>query len=137
MDRLDSWHLLATVVDPQYQGKGIIQILLSFLPMFTCYQGLFSLMMKEGFQRTAPKPVHLESSPNLRKYAAFELALRYWELQTQLPRVFVEVERTLVSKVNYACVRIRRKSISSQKMVSTVCTEEGASKIRTLSIEGA
>ncbi|KDR82723.1 hypothetical protein GALMADRAFT_238226 [Galerina marginata CBS 339.88] len=45
LDRLDSWHLLEMSVDPQYQDKG-----------------LGSLMMKDGFERTSPKPVHLEAT---------------------------------------------------------------------------
>ncbi|KAK7033657.1 hypothetical protein VNI00_012657 [Paramarasmius palmivorus] len=45
LDRLDSWHLLEMGVDPPYEGKG-----------------LCSLMMKDGFKRTAPKPVHLEAT---------------------------------------------------------------------------
>ncbi|KAK0472286.1 hypothetical protein IW261DRAFT_1508967 [Armillaria novae-zelandiae] len=45
LDRLDSWHLLEVVVDPDWQGKG-----------------LSSLLMNEGFARTSPKPVHLEAT---------------------------------------------------------------------------
>ncbi|KAK0203318.1 hypothetical protein DFS33DRAFT_784927 [Desarmillaria ectypa] len=45
IDRLDSWHLLEVVVDPDCQGKG-----------------LSSLLMKEGFTRTSPKSVHLEAT---------------------------------------------------------------------------
>ncbi|EJC99777.1 uncharacterized protein FOMMEDRAFT_58472, partial [Fomitiporia mediterranea MF3/22] len=45
LDRLDSWHLLTIVVDPEHEGNG-----------------LCSLMMKDGFARTAPKPVHLEAT---------------------------------------------------------------------------
>lgn len=45
MDRWDSWHLLQTCVDPQYEGKG-----------------LCGLMMRDGFERSNPKPVHLEST---------------------------------------------------------------------------
>ncbi|KAK0472274.1 hypothetical protein IW261DRAFT_1665696 [Armillaria novae-zelandiae] len=45
LDRLDSWHLLEVVVDPDLQGKG-----------------LSSLLMKEGFARTSPKSVHLEAT---------------------------------------------------------------------------
>ncbi|KAJ3901399.1 hypothetical protein F5879DRAFT_992002 [Lentinula edodes] len=45
LDRLDSWHLLEMVVDPEFEGMGIC-----------------SLMMKDGFTRTTPKPVHLEAT---------------------------------------------------------------------------
>ncbi|KAF7793537.1 hypothetical protein EIP86_004651 [Pleurotus ostreatoroseus] len=45
MDRVDSWHLLEMVVDPEHEGKG-----------------LCGLMMRDGFERTAPKPVHLEAT---------------------------------------------------------------------------
>ncbi|KAL5513581.1 hypothetical protein ACEPAH_3980 [Sanghuangporus vaninii] len=46
--RMDSWHLLEMVVDPVYEGKD--------------FQGVCSIMMKEGFKRTEPKPVHLEAT---------------------------------------------------------------------------
>ncbi|PBK60702.1 hypothetical protein ARMSODRAFT_965812 [Armillaria solidipes] len=45
LDRLDSWHLLEVVVDPDWQSKG-----------------MSSLLMKEGFARTSPKSVHLEAT---------------------------------------------------------------------------
>ncbi|EIM91636.1 uncharacterized protein STEHIDRAFT_128452 [Stereum hirsutum FP-91666 SS1] len=45
LDRRDSWHLLEMVVDPPFEGKGIS-----------------SLMMQDGFQRTSPKPIHLEAT---------------------------------------------------------------------------
>ncbi|KAK0234256.1 hypothetical protein IW262DRAFT_1452809 [Armillaria fumosa] len=56
MDRLDSWHLLAIVVDPDWQGKGVS-----------------SLLMRDCFSRANPKPIHLEaSSPKSRDiYAHF------------------------------------------------------------------
>ncbi|KAK7049969.1 hypothetical protein VNI00_005400 [Paramarasmius palmivorus] len=47
LDRLDSWHLLSTVVDPAHEGKG-----------------LCSLMVKDGFTRASRtgKPIHLEAT---------------------------------------------------------------------------
>ncbi|KAK0436532.1 hypothetical protein EV421DRAFT_1831077 [Armillaria borealis] len=56
MDRLDSWHLLAIVVDPDWQGKGVS-----------------SVLMRDCFARAKPKPIHLEaSSPKSRDiYAHF------------------------------------------------------------------
>lgn len=45
MNRLDSWHLLAIVVDPDWQGKGVS-----------------SLLMRDSFSRAKPKPIHLEAS---------------------------------------------------------------------------
>ncbi|KAI0685985.1 hypothetical protein C8T65DRAFT_712458 [Cerioporus squamosus] len=44
-ERLDSWHLLAVVVDPNHQGKGYS-----------------TMLMDEGFRRASPKPVHLEAT---------------------------------------------------------------------------
>ncbi|TBU42596.1 hypothetical protein BD309DRAFT_895989 [Dichomitus squalens] len=44
-DRLDSWYLFEMVVDPAHQGKGYA-----------------SMLMEAGFQRTTPKPVHLEAT---------------------------------------------------------------------------
>ncbi|KAK0209274.1 hypothetical protein DFS33DRAFT_521711 [Desarmillaria ectypa] len=56
MDRLDSWHLLEIVVDPDWQGKGVSSVLL-----------------RDGFSRVKHKPIHLEaSSPKNRDiYAHF------------------------------------------------------------------
>ncbi|KAK0479571.1 hypothetical protein IW261DRAFT_1336365 [Armillaria novae-zelandiae] len=56
MDRLDSCHLLAIVVDPDWQGKGVS-----------------SALMRDCFSRAKPKPIHLEaSSPKSRDiYAHF------------------------------------------------------------------
>ncbi|RDX44026.1 hypothetical protein OH76DRAFT_1409523 [Lentinus brumalis] len=45
LERLDSWHLLTVVVDPDHQKKGYS-----------------SMLMEEGFRRTSPKPVHLEAT---------------------------------------------------------------------------
>lgn len=45
LDRLDSWHLLEIAVDPDWEGKG-----------------LCSLLMKDGFSRASPKPIHLEAT---------------------------------------------------------------------------
>ncbi|SJK99788.1 uncharacterized protein ARMOST_03099 [Armillaria ostoyae] len=45
LDRLDSWHLLETVVDPDWEGKGFC-----------------SLLMKDGYSRASPKPIHLEAT---------------------------------------------------------------------------
>jgi len=42
---IDSWHLVVIAVDPNHEG-----------------QGYCSLMMKEGFTRTTPYPVHLEAT---------------------------------------------------------------------------
>ncbi|RDX42374.1 hypothetical protein OH76DRAFT_1362923 [Lentinus brumalis] len=45
LERLESWHLLTVVVDPDHQKKGYS-----------------SMLMEEGFRRTSPKPVHLEAT---------------------------------------------------------------------------
>ncbi|KAK0470082.1 uncharacterized protein EV420DRAFT_1663136 [Desarmillaria tabescens] len=45
LDRLDSWHLLEMVVDPDWEGKGFC-----------------SLLMKDGYSRASPKPIHLEAT---------------------------------------------------------------------------
>ncbi|KAK0490138.1 hypothetical protein EDD18DRAFT_1187056 [Armillaria luteobubalina] len=55
LNRLDSWHLLEVVVDPDWQGKGSPGANLAII-------GLSSLLMKEGFTRTSPKSVHLEAT---------------------------------------------------------------------------
>ncbi|RPD54357.1 hypothetical protein L226DRAFT_616935 [Lentinus tigrinus ALCF2SS1-7] len=49
-DRLDSWHLLEVVVDPNHQKKGYS-----------------SLLMEEGFRRAFPKPVHLEATTSVKR----------------------------------------------------------------------
>ncbi|KAH9940165.1 uncharacterized protein BXZ73DRAFT_43019 [Epithele typhae] len=45
LDRLDSWHLLEIVTDPEHENRGYA-----------------SMLMKDGFIRTSPKPVHLEAA---------------------------------------------------------------------------
>nr|VWP02580.1 Trihydroxynaphthalene reductase (EC (T3HN reductase) [Ganoderma boninense] len=45
LDRQDSWYLMEIVVDPVHQGKGYT-----------------TMLMDAGFQRTTPKPVHLEAT---------------------------------------------------------------------------
>ncbi|KAK0193529.1 hypothetical protein F5146DRAFT_1031105 [Armillaria mellea] len=60
LDRLDSWHLLEIVVDPDWEGKGFC-----------------SLLMKDGFSRASPKPIHLEAttprSKDIYIYHGFEI----------------------------------------------------------------
>ncbi|RPD54351.1 hypothetical protein L226DRAFT_494445 [Lentinus tigrinus ALCF2SS1-7] len=55
-DRLDSWHLLEVVVDPNHQKKGYS-----------------SLLMEEGFRRASRKPVHLEATTEVNR----EIYARY------------------------------------------------------------
>ncbi|KAI0044752.1 hypothetical protein FA95DRAFT_1496603 [Auriscalpium vulgare] len=45
VDRLDSWHLFEIAVDPDWEG-----------------QGLCSLLVRDGFARATPKPIHLEAT---------------------------------------------------------------------------
>ncbi|SJK99783.1 uncharacterized protein ARMOST_03094 [Armillaria ostoyae] len=45
LDRLDSWHLLEMAVDPEWEGNGFC-----------------SLLMKDGYSRASPKPIHLEAT---------------------------------------------------------------------------
>ncbi|PBL03947.1 hypothetical protein ARMGADRAFT_910758 [Armillaria gallica] len=45
LDRLDSWHLLEIVVDPSHALLGFC-----------------SLLMKDGYSRASPKPIHLEAT---------------------------------------------------------------------------
>ncbi|KAK0185250.1 hypothetical protein F5146DRAFT_200286 [Armillaria mellea] len=75
MDRLDSWHLLAIVVDPDWQGKVMISGCLVFCLCLILAQliGVSSVLMRDCFARAKPKPIHLEaSSPKSRDiYAHF------------------------------------------------------------------
>ncbi|KAF8508225.1 hypothetical protein JB92DRAFT_2954157 [Gautieria morchelliformis] len=56
LDSLDSWYLLEIVTDPDEQGKGYC-----------------SMLMRDGFTRTAPKPVHLEATTS----ASRDIYLRF------------------------------------------------------------
>ncbi|KAK0450580.1 uncharacterized protein EV420DRAFT_741197 [Desarmillaria tabescens] len=60
LDRLDSWHLLAIAVDPDWQGKGVSSVLL-----------------KDCFSRANHKPIHLEASSSksrdIYKHLGFEV----------------------------------------------------------------
>ncbi len=73
MERLDSWHLLEIVVDPAHEGKGIVACRFFAFYQGSTFTGLCGLMMRDGFGRTTPKPVHLEAttSRSLDIYAHF------------------------------------------------------------------
>ncbi|KAK0235606.1 hypothetical protein EDD85DRAFT_771483 [Armillaria nabsnona] len=63
LDRLNSWHLLEMVVDPDWEGKGksyCRQMLL--LITYQDRLGFCSLLMKDGYSRASPKPIHLEAT---------------------------------------------------------------------------
>ncbi|GJJ16050.1 hypothetical protein Clacol_010329 [Clathrus columnatus] len=64
-DVSDSWYLLEVATDPAYDGKG-----------------LCSLLMKDGFERTLPKPIHLEASTSrtrdIYSHYGFEIEEECW-----------------------------------------------------------
>ncbi|KAI0060949.1 hypothetical protein BV25DRAFT_1806417 [Artomyces pyxidatus] len=64
-DRLDSWHLMEIGVDPAYEG-----------------QGFCGLLLRDGFARASPKPIHLEAttprSRDIYKHHGFEVDEEHW-----------------------------------------------------------
>lgn len=79
LDRLDSWHLFEMVVDPSHQGRGELLCAANEDFHSQCdFSEYSSLLMEEGFQRTSPKPVHLEATTakNRDIYAHFGFEVR-------------------------------------------------------------
>ena len=62
--RRDSWHLVEIAINPEYEGKGdfICLYAITIFDGANWVRGLCGLLMKDGFKRTFPKPIHLEVS---------------------------------------------------------------------------